>query len=674
MRIHKNFYVGFISAVLLLFTLNLLQANSTKKLRPATIDDLMKIKNIHEVQIAPDGSRVLYVISEVNIKGNFYNSDIWIIDTQGGTPFKLTNGPKRDDTPRWSPDGKRIAFISDRDEKNQIWLINPAGGEAWKLTNTENGIGSFFWSPDGIKIAFLLPEPETEEEKKKRKEQGDIILVDQNLKMVHIHVIEVATKKTTQITRGNFSVDSLSWSPDGEKIVFSARPTPKIPDLFNTDIHTVSIDTGDIQKIVEKEGADTWPKWSPDGKIIAFVSNDGRNEWIANWHVCVVPAAGGVSRNISKNFDEFVSSCIWSSDSRKLYFQASHEVTKQLYEVSAETGEIKQISSGKRVYRNFSFSEDSSKMSFLVSGSTTPNEVYFSSVNHFKPSRLTRTNPNLEEIALGKTEVIRWKSYDGLEIEGLLIKPVGYEEGKRYPLLTYVHGGPSGKFGISFSPQMGAPIQGESYPLHVFAGKGFAILLPNPRGSYGYGEKFRRANVRDLGSGDYEDIMSGIDYLIDKGIADPDKLGIMGRSYGGYMTSWIITQTDRFKAASLGAGMSNLISFYGQTDIPGYMDFYLSGDPWTAKDEYEKRSPITYAMNVKTPTLIQHGEKDPRVPLPQAQEFYRALKKNHIPVEFVIYPRQGHSSREPKFQLEMMRRNLHWFLRWLKSTPLQKSS
>jgi dipeptidyl aminopeptidase/acylaminoacyl peptidase len=663
-------HLPFLSLGIMVISLSLFspcQAESLRESRPMTIDDLMRIKNIEEARISPDGHSVLYVISEANVEKNVYERDIWLIETDGRKALKLTNGPGRDDTPRWSPDGKEIAFISDRDGNSQIWLIKPAGGEARKLTESEGGVGAFFWSPDGKQIAYLLADQETEAEEKRREEAGDLIVVDGKPKMVHIHLIEVATKKAWKLTEGDFSVDSLSWAPDGKSIVFSARPSPSVPDLFNTDIYTVDVQTAKIRRIVERDGADASPVWSPDGKMIAFVSNDGRNEWIADWYICLVAPEGGPPRNISKSYDEFISSCFWSSDSQTLYFRGNRGVTSQLYAVSAASGAIRQVSRGQCAHRSFSFSRDSTRVAFLVSTSATPSEVYVSSLRDFSPNRLTWTNPLVDQLDLGVTEVVRWKSYDGLQIEGLLIKPVDFREGKRFPLLTYVHGGPSGKFGKSFSPQIGgsSPIQGESYPLHVLAGQGFGIFLPNPRGSYGYGEKFRMANVRDWGHGDYLDILSGIDHLIDKGLVDPDRLGIMGRSYGGYMTAWIITQTDRFKAASLGAGMSNLISFYGQTDIPGYMEYYFGGDPWKERKDYTKRSPITHAPKVRTPTLIIHGENDARVPLPQAWEFYRALKKNKIAVEFIIYPRQGHSIREPKFQMDDMRRNLEWFSRWL---------
>lgn len=662
---------GILLLTAIAFTLSLSdrsKAEQVQKPRPATIDDLMRIKNIHEARISPDGTRVLYTVSEADVENNHYDTDIWLAQTDGRKAFKLANSPERDSTPRWSPDGETVAFISDRGGSPQIWSISPSGGEAAQLSDVPGGIGSFFWSPDSEKIAFLLPEPQTEEEKKRREKSGGPIIVHDEPRMVHIHLIEVASKKTRRLTGGKFSVDTLSWSPDAKNIVFAARPSPSIPDLFNTDIYTVDVQSREIHRIIATDGADTSPQWSPDGRMIAYVSNVGLNEWIANWYICVVPAKGGQPRNITGNYEEFVSSCQWSSDSRMLYFQSSKGLTTQLHSVSVETGEVRQVSQGLRVHRSFSFSHGSNRMAFIVSTSAMPSEVYVSPMDEFEPLRLTRTNSFIEDIDLGETEAIRWKSPDGLTIEGLLIKPPGFQPEEQYPLLTYVHGGPSGKFGISFSPQIGgsSPIQGESYPLHVLAGQGFAIFMPNPRGSYGYGEPFRRANVNDWGHGDYLDIISGIDHLIEKGVADPQKLGIMGRSYGGYMTSWIITQTTRFKAASLGAGMSNLVSFYGQTDIPGYMEFYFSGDPWTHADEYAKRSPVTHAMNIKTPTLILHGEKDSRVPLPQAWEFYRALKKRDIPVEFVIYPGQGHSIQKPKFQVDMMRRNLEWFTRWLK--------
>ena len=294
-------------------------------------------------------------------------------------------------------------------------------------------------------------------------------------------------------------------------------------------------------------------------------------------------------------------------------------------------------------------------MAFMAEDPSMPWEVYVSPVSHFSPLNLTRTNPHLHDLALGQTDVIRWKSGDGLDIEGLLIKPVGFQSATRYPLLTAAHGGPAGVSTVSFHRLA-----------QVFAGQGYAIFLPNPRGSAGYGEPFRRANVKDWGYGDYRDIMSGIDALIRQGIADRDKLGIMGWSYGGYMAAWAITQTDRFRAAAVGAGTTNAYSIYGQTDIPEYYEAYFGAKPWEAIEAYQRHSPIFFAGNIKTPTLILHGEKDDRVPLPQSQELYQALKQNNVPVEFAISPRQGHVIREPKLLMDLRRRQLHWFNRWLR--------
>ncbi len=650
--------------------LNLLQANPGHNRKPASIDDIMKIRNILEAQISPDGSLILYVISEPDLKENFHNAKIWLVSSFGGKPIKLTNGPRHDNTPRWSPDGRRIAFISDRNGKSQVWLINPAGGEAEKLTDVENGVQDFSWSPDGRQIAFLAQEGETEKET--NKDGGDIILVDQNWKMNHIHLINVETKESKQLTRENFSVSprgGLAWSPDGQSIAFTAVPTPTYIDMYiRTDVCIVNVNTGEINKRVERPGTDRLPKWSPDGSQIAFISTKGKIDWTGNNYLCIIPANGTQPQVLSKSFDESINQYWWSPDGKTIYFPTTQGVTVQLYEISVETGVYKPVTSGVKVHGGFSFSHDFSNMAFLAQDPDTPWEVYVSPVKDFKPVLLTNTNPQLKALDFGKNEIIHWKSPAGMEIEGLLVKPVGYKPGKRYPLVTYLHGGPMAVITYSFAPQFAGPypIQAEPYSVKLYAGQGFAVFMPNFRGTSGYGERFRKAAVKEIGYGDYDEIMSGIDYLINAGIADSNKLGIMGASYGGYMTFWMVTQTNRFKAACAGAGISNWVSFYGQTDIPEYCETYLGGVPWKNRKEYHRHSPIYYIENVETPTLIQHGEEDFRVPLDQAKEFYLALKKRNIPVEFAVYKGQSHVIMKPRSQKEYMVRNLDWFHRWLK--------
>jgi dipeptidyl aminopeptidase/acylaminoacyl peptidase len=639
-------------------------ADGMDKPRCMTVDDIMAIRNLSDVRLSPDGNWALYVVSVPNLERNIHDSDIYLISKKGGEPVRLTTGLGRDDHPRWSPDGSRIAFMSDRSGRPQVWTIVPSGGEAVQLTTLTSEAGTFKWSPDGRWLSLLLPDGGGEESGGRPEcPQADIIRPGDDPARIHIHLVDVADGSIQRLTSGEYSVESLDWSPDGTRIVFSARPSSRIPDLFNSDLYLVDIAGGDTRALVARPGPDTTPRWSPDGRTIAFVSTNMRLEWIANWTICTIPTRGGAVRNLTADFDDFITSCTWSADSRRLLFQANQGLTVQLFAVDSESGEVERISDGFQVYSGFSFSGDTRLAAFSASDPSRPAEVFISNTSDFRPVRLTDTNPQLRDISLGEMEQISWNSGDGLRIEGILLKPAGYREGCRYPMLIYVHGGPSGKFGYSFSPQFGGgiPIQGETYPLQVLAGKGFAVFMPNPRGSSGYGEKFRMANVGDWGGGDFRDIMTGIDALIERGAADPDHLGIMGRSYGGYMTAWAITQTDRFKAASLGAGMCNLISFYGQTDIPGYMEYYFGGDIWEARELYLERSPLTHARRVATPTLITHGEKDTRVPLPQAWEYYHALKKTGIDLDFVIFPRQGHMIREPRLQRDMMCLNLSWF-------------
>ncbi len=653
---------AFINQLFLLLIVSFLSISAfAQDKHPVSIDDIFTLKDIQDVQLSPDGSTILYVVSTADFEQNAYNSDIWKIPFIGSEPIQMTTNIKSDYHPRWSSDGNMFAFLSDRDGKNQIWLMNPFGGEAHKLTDSPTSISAFAWSPCGKKIAYLAHEPATKEEKKRKKEQIDPIEVDKNYKMSCIWLIDIATKEATQLTDHSYYVNSFDWSPKGEQIVFSAWDRPRSIFYYNSDLYLLNSTTGAVKKLVERPGLDTWPKWSPDGKYIAFTSQDGKTDWFLNNYVCIVPAEGGNPLNVTKEFDNRIyRNFFWGSEGKSLYFVGPTGVGFNLFRISIKGGKPEQITKGHNVYGGFSVSEDFKKCAFTRENSSEPEEIYVSEFPDISPEKLTAINDFVEELALGETDIIHWKSFDGWEIEGLLVKPVGYKPGNRYPLLTIIHGGPEWAFSNYLFLRFSV------YPIQVFANQGYAIFLPNPRGSINYGEKFSSGNYKDWGNGDYKDIMSGVDYLIEEGIADPDKLGIMGWSYGGYMTSRIVTKTSRFKAASQGAGMSNLFSFYGQTDVPEFTESYFDHPPWVERHVYLEHSAMYYMGNVKTPTLIQHGEKDIRVPLPQAQEMYQGIKRQGIPVELVIYPRAPHGIWEPRLQKEALQRNLNWFNKWIK--------
>ncbi len=626
-----------------------------------SIEEIMKYRPIGEVRLSPEGQRAVLVVSTANYEENVFNTDLWLLDLRTKAALQLTRWGKRDNSPRWSPDGKRIAFLSDRKDKVNIWVISPDGGEAEQVTEAKSNIGSFEWLPDGSGFIFSMTDPATPDEEKRKKEKNDPILVDKNFKYARLYRWKFGEKEATQLTKEDAHVNSFAVSPDGQWVAYGTQPTPKVPDFRYSDLKLLNVASGEVRDLVKRPGQDTAPRFSPDGKWIAFTSTDGGEDWIGNTYVCLVQPDGSGLRNVSKSFDERVSAVQWAPDGKKIYFNASEKADDRLWEIDVEKASVRPLSSAddSKAAGSYDVSRDGKTIVVTMSDPHTPVEVYRLAPGSPTAERLTSINADYGKGKLGQTELIVYKAHDGMEVEGLLVKPVGFEAGKRYPLLVIVHGGPSGVFDMSFTPRRGV------YPVQTFAEQGYLVWLPNPRGSGGFGYKYRHANYRDWGYGDYRDIMGGVDLLIARGLADPERLGVMGWSYGGYMTSWIVTQTDRFKAASVGAGVTNTFSMFGTTDIPEFMEAYFGGRPWEDSENYLRHAAVNYVENAKTPTLIQHGQEDRRVPLSQGEEFYLALKKVGVQAEMVVYPRQPHGIQEPKLVEDAMRRNLEWFNKWL---------
>ena len=637
--------------------------------RPAA--DVFALKTVSDAQIAPDGKTVAYVVGAWDFKENLLDTDVWIADVATGAARKLTASPKRDERPRFAPDGKTIAFLSERrlDEKDgketrQIWLIAPNGGEASRLTSHGSPVSTFAWSPDGKRIAFTAAVPSTADEKKRHEEKDDANVVDRDdVKPAALWIADVATKAVVRVSSGPGHVSSAGWSPDGGRLVGTVAPTPKVPDGFNTDLVVWEAkENGAATDLVKRPGPDSNPAFSPDGKWVAFFSGDGRvNDWPGHrTELCVVSASGGAVRNLTRGADLEAEDFAWAPDSASLLFTAPQRMTTQLLSAPLAGGAPRALTAGPHVLGSFSGTSDGRTLAFVLQSATEPPEVNVLALAEASPAprRLTATNPSLALALRPKVEVVSWKGPDGLPIEGLLHLPPDRPAAK-LPFILNIHGGPAGRFAFSHSAFS------RLYPVDAFVARGIAVLQVNPRGSSGYGEKFKKANVRDWGGKDYLDLMAGIDMLVAKGVVDPARMGVMGWSYGGFMTSWILTHTDRFKFASPGAPVTDLWSFYYTADIPEFIESYFGGMPWDDDALLRDHSPMTFVKNAKTPTLILHGEADARVPPAQGRELYLALKKRGVPVEMVTYAREPHGPAEPKHVKDIRARLLAWTDRYL---------
>ena len=684
----KHAKLLLLGSALLALSLGETDAASAFRDKRMTIEDALAIKQIGAPQFSPDGKLVAYTISEWDREENRRVSHIWLVSSDGGPTTKLTTGEKGETSPQWSPDGSNIAFLADRDKGTQVWVIPVDGGEADKLTGEENDIQSFQWSPDGKLIAFITrdtPKDKAEREKRK-KDKFDAIVVDSDFTYSHLWTIDVESQEKTRekkrLTEGDFTASDPQWSPDGSSIAFVMSKSGAqessfvdISDDRHTDIYIVSAKGGSPRQLTTNPGPDSNPRWSTDGKLIAFTSSAELKSWALKTEAMVISPDGGAPRNLTKDFYESAnsgaSSMAWSPDGNALYFSSGVGLYTHIFSVPVGGGAVAQVTRESRNYNAFDISGGMAvanspapapnqqgaahapnwKIAYTVNDSFTADDIWAAPLKNVEQAKkITWVNPQIRDLALAKTRVIKWKGPDNIDIEGLVTLPLAYEEGKRYPLILQIHGGPYGRFTDTFNSRS-----------QLWAANGYTVLMPNPRGSTGYGNRFATANVGDWGGKDFKDIMAGVDTVIARGIADPDKLVVMGGSYGGFMTFWTITQTDRFKAAIGHAGISDWYSFHGQSDVPGLMEYGFGGQPWASAETYRKWSPMTHVDRVKTPLLITHGERDLRVPIAQAEQYYRALRKRGVETVFLRYPREGHSIQEPNHQIDLFQRQLEWF-------------
>lgn len=636
-----------------------------------TPEAMMKTKIISDVQISPDNQSILFVVTEPKMikekcvaLSKIYKKGL---SNEGPIPFSAQDFSSTQ--PRWSPDGEWIAFLSTREGIKNLYLIHADGGEAIALTKNKEDVQTFSWSPDSKKIAFVMSEEIAKPEKtslayvyKEKTKINRLWLIDfsSNQNMKPLTSDDYCLRGIGDLGTTNVEFD---WSSDSKKIIFAYSPEIDLESFYlNSSLAILDIDTSNVVPIEKKVRYEALPRYSPDGQWIAYLSDNSSHKYSMDRQVAIRSLDGKENRLLAPTYNggpllagpNFLG---WTKDSKNLLFYEPYKTKFHLLLLPMDGSSAKEIAT-ELFIKEPALSYDKSMLGFVAQSPSTPPEAFIANIIDLVPRQISHMNDALLAYPKITTEVISWESRDGLQIDGLLTYPLHYEKNKKYPLLLVIHGGPMGFFDESF---LGTP---NPYPLAAFAQEGFLILRPNPRGSTGYGKNFRWANYQDWGGNDFIDLMKGVDSLIDKGLADPQKLGIMGWSYGGYMTSWAITQTKRFKAASMGAGVTNLVSMNGTSDLESFLTDYLGEFPYQ-RSLYEDRSPINFVLNVETPCLIQHGTNDLRVPVSQSYEFYHAINRLEKEVVFVLYPEMGHRITDPKMQLDSLKRNVIWFQKHL---------
>lgn len=669
--------------------------------RPITVDDLYRISQIEDPRLSPDGQWIAYVLMTVDSFDNSYKRNIWVIRATGGEPVQLTRSGK-DTHPRWSPDGKTLAFVSARDKKPQIFLlrITSPGGEARPLTKMPNGASQPAWSPDSQQIAFLSALNADERAKEdrgetdappvdklaakhrdERREQDETERFDPRVirripyregtaylddRFAQVYVISAvdADAKPRRLTNVDAASSAPRWTPDGEHLLFarSSRPEADMPRRWSS-LYRLRVSDGTEQRLTDDSHSAFDPLPSPDGRWIAYIRNPAQSPAEHLARLAVIAADGSGARDLNLVLDRGADDDTqrWSADSSALYFTAASEGTRMIYRVTLADGKVETVIEGIFETMGMDVSADGG-IAYSASTPANPSELMYRPANAGASQQLTQVNQKfLDEVSVQPFHEIRFQSEGGQMLQGWYILPANYEEGQQYPLALNIHGGPF----VMWGP--GTQSMWHEWQYH--AGSGYVVFFCNPRGAAGYGEDFQKALHAAWGEVAFPDIMAGVDAVLATGVVDETRMAVTGGSYGGYMTAWIVSHTDRFVAAVSQRGVYNLVNMYGVTDIPWFIRDLFDTTPTQDAAFLWKHSPVAYADKIKTPLLIIHNENDFRVPISEGEQLFANIKLNGGEVQFVRFPREGHEmsrSGEPKHRVSRLTHMVNWFDKYCK--------